>query len=172
VTAAVMLIGSPGAGKSSVLSELSTLLETNRTAHGVIESEALAQGWPMPTDHEWLSQLEAVVALQRQAGRDLLLVVATPESSAELAGLRRAVSSDVVKVVCLIAPANVAANRISEREPDSWAGKAWLVGQARRLAETIPLFDGIDVHVTTEGRAASAVAAELYASLPEVFVLQ
>jgi gluconate kinase len=145
-------------------------MEARGTPHGVIESEALAQGWPMQETAKWLSQLEAVVALQRQAGRNLLLVAATPESSEDLVGLRRAMMSDVVKVVCLTVPADLAASRVAEREPDSWAGKAWLIGQARRLAETIPSFNGIDLLVTTEGRTAAVVAAEICGLLPERFV--
>jgi gluconate kinase len=161
-TAALLLIGSPGSGKSSVLTELRALLEADKTAYGAIESEVLAQGWPMPNCTEWLPQLEAVVTLQRQAGRHLLLVAATPETQADLDGLIRAVASDHVTVVCLTAPPDVAANRVWEREPDSWTGKPWLTEQARRLAETIPSFDRIDARVTTDGRSAKDVAIALY----------
>jgi hypothetical protein len=63
-----------------------------------------------------------------------------------------------VKVVCLTAPPDVAANRVSEREPNSWPGKPWLIEQARRLAEAIPSFDRIDRHVTTDGRPSLGAA--------------
>jgi hypothetical protein len=44
VTAALILTGSPGSGKSSVLDTLSTLLEIDGTSFGAIESEQLACG--------------------------------------------------------------------------------------------------------------------------------
>jgi putative protein kinase ArgK-like GTPase of G3E family len=42
--AALVLTGSPGAGKSAVLEALSGLLEEAGVAHGALESEQLAMG--------------------------------------------------------------------------------------------------------------------------------
>jgi predicted ATPase len=41
---AVVITGAPGSGKSSVLDALATRLEIEGVAHGVIESEQLAEG--------------------------------------------------------------------------------------------------------------------------------
>jgi hypothetical protein len=81
------LAGSPGSGKSSVLDALSTLLEIDATVFAALESEQLARGWPWLAITESLPQLAAVTALQRAAGRDLFLVVATTETSLELQGV-------------------------------------------------------------------------------------
>jgi shikimate kinase len=157
---AVILIGAPGAGKSSVLEKLGTLLQINRTEHGWIESEALSQGWPVLEEEPWLAMLEEVLALQRRAGRELMLITATPESEEELHRLRAAAGVQVV-VICLTAPAAVTAARVEEREPDDWPDKQWLVEHSRELADTIPHFAGIDVTVSTDRRAAAVVAAEV-----------
>ena len=157
---AVILIGAPGAGKSSVLEKLSTLLEINRIEHGWIESEALSQGWPVLPAAAWLTMVEEVLALQRRAGRELMLITATPESEEELQRLRAAARAQTI-VICLTAPAAVTAARVEQREPDDWPDKQWLVEHARELAETIPRFTGIDVAISTDGRAATDVAAEV-----------
>lgn len=64
-------------------------------------------------------------------------------------------------VVCLAAPAEIAAQRVAEREPDSWPGKAALVEHSRELAETIPALPGIDAVLRTDGTQVSEVAAEV-----------
>jgi len=157
---AVILIGAPGAGKSSVLETLATLLEIDRTPHGRIESEAVGLGFPSLPAEAWMPMVEEVLILQRRAGRELMLIAATPESEAELQQLRAAAGAHVV-AICLTAPASVVATRVDEREPDSWPGKQWLIAHARELAETIPRFVGIDATVSTDRRAAIDVAAEV-----------
>jgi AAA domain len=171
VSDSVIVIGCPGAGKTSVVWALSALLEERGVAHGLIESEALSQGWPQLRLATWLAQLEAVVAIQRRAGRKLLLVATTPETEAELAGAVQALGGDSTDagaaggvgpfVVCLSVPPELAAARVAEREPDSWPGKAPLVAHARELARSIPLLAGIKAVISTDGRTAREVAAEV-----------
>ncbi len=65
-------------------------------------------------------------------------------------------------VVLLVAPADVVAARIEEREPDRWPGKAALIAHARRLAVSMPReLEGVDARVETGGRAAVDVAVEV-----------
>jgi hypothetical protein len=71
VTAALIIIGAPGSGKTSVLDALCTLLEIEGVEFGAIESEQLARGWPWLTAERWTAQLAAVISLQRDAGRRL-----------------------------------------------------------------------------------------------------
>lgn len=157
----VLITGGPGTGKSSVASALGTLLEVDEVRYGAIETEQLAWGWPWLSLEESLAQLEAIVTLQRQGGRDLFLIVATTETQAELGGVLDAARASRRLVVCLTAPAELAAQRVFEREPDSWPGKAALVEHARELAVTIPGLPGIDAVLSTDGRAASDVAGEV-----------
>jgi len=161
MAAALILTGAPGSGKSSVLDALSTLLEIDGTAFGVIESEQLARGWPWLAASDWLPQLAAVVALQQSAGRDVFLVAATTETQLELQGVIDALAVDRVIVVCLQAPPEVVASRVADREPDAWPGKGRLISYARELAQSIPAITGVDAVLTTDGRSAVDVAAQV-----------
>ena len=161
MVAALVLTGAPGAGKSSVLDALTTLLEVDGTAYGAIESELFARGSPWLPAADWLPQLRAVVALQREAGRELLLVVATTETADELRGVVEALAADVLVAVCLDAAPDVVAARIEQREPDAWPGKQALIENARRLARRIPAIEGIDLVIETEGRSPVDVAGDV-----------
>jgi hypothetical protein len=165
MSAALIMTGAPGSGKSSVLDALSTLLEIDTTVFGAIESEQLARGWPWLASSDWLPQLAAIIALQHSAGRDFFLVVATTETQRELQGVIEALSVDRVIVVCLEAPPDVVASRIADREPDTWPGKAALIAHARKLARSIPKIAGIDAVFNTDGRAAVEVAAQVHGLL-------
>ncbi len=159
--AAVLLIGAPGSGKSSVAGTLGTLLETEDVAYGGIETDLLSWGWPWLTLEQWLPQLRSLIALERQAGRRLHLVVATPETDAELEAIVDALDAERVVVVCLTAPADLVANRVAHREPDSWPGKAMLEQHARALADAIPRLAGIDVVLSTRDRRPADVALDV-----------
>jgi hypothetical protein len=171
MSAGLILTGAPGTGKSSVLDALSTLLEIKQTAFGAIEAEQLARGWPWLASSEWLPQLASVIALQHSAGRDLFLVVATTETQSELRGVIEALSVDRVIVVCLVAPPEVVAGRIADREPDSWPGKTPLIAHARELATTIPALPGLDAVLNTHGRSAVQVAAQVHEVLRDHHLL-
>ena len=162
MSAALILTGAPGSGKSSVLDALSTLLEIDQTAFGALESKELGRGWPWLSTADWLSQLAAVIALQPDAGRDLFLVAATTETQLQLQGVIDALAVDRVLVICLKAPPEVVAERITRREPDAWPGKDPLIAHAHELADSIPAINGVDAVVDTDGRAATDVAADVH----------
>jgi thymidylate kinase len=171
VSGALILTGGPGAGKSSVLDALSTLLEIEEVPFGAVESEQLARGHPWLAAAEWIPQLAAVVAMQRRAGRDTFLVVATTEDEDQLRAVIEAVDTRPVLVVCLSAPPELAAERVAAREPDVWLGKGPLVDHARILASEIPTIRGIDVVISTVDRAEADVAAEIRQALQDRGIL-
>jgi gluconate kinase len=161
VVAAVVVIGAPGAGKSSVLEALATLHDIEAVEHGAIEAEQLSLGRPLLPASSWVPQLDAILSLQRQAGRRRFLISATVEAAEDLAAVRNATVAELLLVVCLAASTETVAARIDAREPDHWPGKAPLIARARQLASTTPRLPGIDLVISTEQRAAEDVAAEI-----------
>ena len=162
MTAAIVITGAPGAGKSSVAQAFTTLLEDAGIEHGAIESEQLAWGTPWLPDARVREQLAAVVRLQRGYGRRRFVVVATTETQEDLEGLLDAIGAERSLVVCLRAPGEVCAARVLEREPVRWAGREALAAHARALAGVIPALPGVDLVLDTDGRSPDAVARELF----------
>jgi chloramphenicol 3-O-phosphotransferase len=161
----LVLTGAPGAGKSSVLEALSTLLEIEDVAHGAIESEELSRGFPPLEGEPWLAQLAAVLATQREAGRRLFLIVATTETDAQLSGVLEVACAERSLTVCLRAPAEELAARLERREPERWPGKPGLIAHARELERVIPALPGVELSIDTSGRNAEAVAREVLAAM-------
>ena len=163
MTSAVVITGAPGSGKSSVAEAFTTLLDNEGIEHGAIESEQLAWGTPWLPDRRAHEQLAAVLALQRGYGRRRFVVVATTETQEDLDGLLGAVGADRTLVVALEAAGEVCAARVLEREPEAWAARESLAEHARELASVIPGLPGVDLVLSTDGRSADTVAAELLA---------
>ena len=164
MTAAIVITGAPGAGKSSVAQAFTTLLDNAGVEHGAIESEQLAWGTPWLAEEQMHEQLAAVCALQRGYGRRRFVVMATTETQADLESLLAAVGAERTLVVALRAPGDVCAERVLAREPERWAGREALAAHARELAEAIPALPGVDVVLDTDARSADDVATELYAA--------
>ena len=164
---ALVLIGAPGAGKTSVLGALSSLLEADRVEHGTYESEQLSQGWPLLPASTWIGQLATVLELQRRAGRDLMLIAATVESEAELVDVIDASGAGRTLVASLVASPDTLARRIQSREPEAWLGRQRLIAHARRLAEIVPALPGVDVRISTEDGDTTTVAGQLLDALRE-----
>jgi len=162
VTAAVIITGCPGAGKTSVLAALASHLERDGVAFSALETEQLAWGAPWLWGPPWLAQVAAVLAIQRAAGRRLFLLTATIESAEDLDAFREAVGTDRIMVVLLEVDPEVASARIAAREPDHWVGKAYLVDAARRLAVSIPrALRDVDHRLAGDTRDPLDLAAEI-----------
>lgn len=164
-TAAVLITGPPGAGKTSVLERLATLLEIEGVSFGAIEVEQFCWGSPWLSGEPVLRQLAAALAIQRETGRHLFLVAATTETDQELHGLILATGAEKVTTVLLTASPELVAERIRKREPDDWPGKRALVEHARQLAVSMPMLAEIDLRLSTDDRTPTEIARELLNAL-------
>ena len=114
MTAAIVITGAPGAGKSTVAEAFTTLLDKAGIEHGAIESEQLAWGTPWLSGAQAHEQLAAICRLQRGYGRRLFVVVATTETQEDLSSLLAAIGAERTFVACLHAPAEVVAAELYE----------------------------------------------------------
>ena len=163
-----MITGAPGAGKSSVLERLTTLLEIEGGAFGALESEQLSCGSPWLDVEPWLAQLAAVMRIQQEAGRNLFVVAATTETSADLLAVHQAIAADRRILVLLEASPDVIAARLAAREPDLWPGKQPLIAHARRLAIDMLSLEGIDIRCNSNGQDVTDVARGLRQALAKL----
>ncbi len=162
---AVVLIGSPGVGKSTTLALLADTLEAEGVANAVVEVESLARAFPYPPLAQALRALRTVVDLHRDAGHELLLAVATPENQSELDGLLRSLRCADVTVIRLTARPETAVARVSAREPAGWPGLGRLRDTARELGASLDALVGVDrIIATDEATPAEVVAAVRHAA--------
>ena len=164
---AIVITGSPGAGKSTVLEALTGLLGNDGVPHAAFESEQLAAGHPWLPEEQAYEVLAVTCRALRDKGRTLFIVVGTTETDAHIEGITNAIGADETTVVCLTAAADTAARRVFEREPPEWHGRDALVAHSRVLAKQIPALRGIDLHVATDGRHPREVAQEIRAKALE-----
>jgi hypothetical protein len=154
----VVLTGAPGAGKSSVMEALTTLLSNAGAEYGAIETEQLGWGAPWLPDARVLELLASLVRRQR---RRRFLAVATTETEADLRAVIAAIGAERTFVACLDAPPELVRRRVLDREPEAWNGRIPLADHAFELATVIPRLPGIDLVVSTDGRRREDVAAEI-----------
>ena len=154
---AVLITGPPGSGKTSVLTALTDALSDDDVPHAALEVEAVVWTHPALDEEPRLRHVRVVCALLRKAGPDVLLVADTVETEDELARLIEAAGADEAFVVRLRAEPGTLAERIIGREPPQWSGLAALVEHARAMAPVA----GADLELSTEGRTAEDVAAEI-----------
>lgn len=157
----VVITGAPGAGKTSVLTALTGLLEADGDRFAAVEVEALARVNPWPDDDAAFDHLAYVAESFRRRGYPSLLVSATIEDREYLRRLLHALPSDNVRLVRLDAPPALLRQRITQREPLEWIGLPRLLEAAGALAKTIAALPGVDVVLSTEEADPRTVAAAI-----------
>jgi broad-specificity NMP kinase len=160
---AIVITGSPGAGKSSVLEALGGLLDNDAVPHATFESEQLAWGHPWLSEEDAYEVLAVTCRALKDKGRDLFIIAGTTETDAHIEAITSAIAADETTVVCLTAAPATAQARVLEREPPEWHGRDELAAHAHLLATQIPALRGIDVHVATDDRHPRDVAREIRA---------
>jgi predicted kinase len=165
---ALVLIGPPGAGKTSVPEALSDALVDDDLRHATIETEALTSAHPALDDEAWFVHVRAACALYRKHGFAVLLVAATVESDADLRGLLAAVAAEEHVVVRLEAEPATLAERIAAREPPGWSGLEALIEASARLTPVVAGLAGVALALSTDGQRAGVVAARIRDAFPSV----
>lgn len=137
----LVLTGPVGAGKTSVLGEISYILNERGVPHAAIEMDALSDYCPRPTYDPYgtdvaLRNLGAIWPNFRAAGADRLVLNHHVRTEYDLERLLEVIPGTEVTVVRLRAPLEVLQNRVRQRELGS--GLAWHVARA---AEAAVLFD-------------------------------
>ena len=163
---ALVLVGAPGAGKTSVAEALSDLLFGDDVRHALIETEALTAAHPPLDEEQWLAPVRAVCALYRRFGYPLLLIAVTVEGDDDMSRLVAAVGADEYAVVRLEAEPQTLRRRIVEREPDGWSGLDELLAATARLSAVIAGLDGVTLALSTESQDPRVVAERIRAAFP------
>jgi broad-specificity NMP kinase len=158
---ALVLSGPPGAGKTTVLTALSGLLEAADARHALVELEALAHVHPWPDDDAAFDHLTHVAASFRRRGYPLLLVAATIVDAAFARRLRGALPADEVVLARLEAPPALLRERIARREPPDWVGLPRLLAAVEALAAAHAALPGVDIVLSTADGDPRALAAVL-----------
>ena len=116
----LVISGSMGAGKTTVMSEASDLLEEADVAHAAIDLDWLSVLYPEQERFNhgiMFANLAGVWANYADAGAERLLVARVVEERSELEQYRRAVPGADIVVCRLTAPVQTMQERLLPREP-------------------------------------------------------
>jgi hypothetical protein len=158
----LIITGSMGAGKTSVLAEASDILALRKVVHAAIDLDALGLAH-LPsaggTDSVMYRNLESVCGNYASLGVTRLLLARAMESLAELESCRRIVSAANTSVCRLTASIAEMQQRIRTRETGT---------QQRQFVDRVAILDAIlnraaveDFVVVNEYRSLSDVAQEM-----------
>ena len=159
----LILSGSLGAGKTTVLGEASDLLTEAGIAHAAIDLDWLTYMYPR---HEafgqglMLKNLAAVWPIYAAAGADRLIVARVVESQADMEGYREAIPGAQITVCRLTASVETMRQRLHPREPGMFLEEA--LARSEALAPVLEQAHVEDFSVDNDaGRNITEVAREV-----------
>lgn len=159
----LVISGSMGSGKTTVLAEVSDLLEEADVAHAALDMDELARIHPQPVeqgDQLTFTSLAALWPIYAAAGAERLVVAWALEDRHELQLYRDAVPGAEPVVCQLEAPIKTMQERVRIREPGML--QAQLVANAAALTERLRLAHTEDFKVDSgEQRSVTDVAREV-----------
>lgn len=140
----LILSGTVGVGKSTVMVEVHDILAAARVSHACIERDALAYTWPERGEFNHATVIENVATICenfRRAGAERLVIAGVVETLADVEDYRRAIPGARITVCQLVAPEDERLARLAAREVG--AGLRW---HLRRTVELQQILDTTRVH--------------------------
>jgi predicted kinase len=157
----LVITGSMGSGKTTVMAEASDILNASGIGHAAIDLDALGivhRAATAPRDVA-RTNLEAVWRNIAAAGVDALILSAAVERAVDLDGLRAAVGAGSAVVCRLRAPIAVMEDRIRVREPGMLQPQ--FVERVATLERILDSASLEDFALTNDGRPVTEVAREM-----------
>jgi hypothetical protein len=160
VTHVLVISGSMGAGKTTVLGEASDLLVEARIGHAAIDVDAIGVTYlPGAPDDLQLRGLAAICREYASAGIGRFLLACAVETERELNGIRRAIPGAHLQVCRLRASVSVMQDRVRLREPGMH--QAQFVARVAELESALDRAATDHFSVGNEGRSVTEVAREM-----------
>ena len=163
-TPLLVLNGTIGAGKTTMLGELTELLVEADESFMAIDLDTLTQAFPRPVDDPFsmrlgVENLAAVWANAASRGIERLVVATVLETAGSLSSVLDTIPGADPVVVLLTAPAAELERRIRKREVGS--ALEWHLERSRELSLILDRGEHNDLVVATEGREPREVALEI-----------
>ena len=160
----LVISGSMGSGKTTMMGEVSDLLQRHHQAHAAIDIDAFGNAHDPAGGMDLAAiayrNVAAVVRNYLAAGLSHFVMAGAIESRAELSQLRDAVNAIEVVVCRLRAPIAVMEHRVRMREPGLWQQK--YVARVAELDGVLHAAGVEDFALSNDGtRAITEVAEEI-----------
>ena len=156
---ALLVTGSMGSGKTSMLGEASDILEQRRVVHACLDLDWLAHTSGVDQADLLERNLAAVAANLAAAGIERLLIAGAIETRAELERIKRAVGVQRMVTCRLRAPLEVMEARLSARERGIHAQR--YIDRVRVLEKLLDDAALEDFEVDTGGSSITCAATEM-----------
>ena len=158
----LVLSGTVGVGKSTVLGEVHELLSAAGVPHACIDLDAFRLSWPSRgafNQDAVLENLASVWANVRAAGAERLVIAGVVETPDDLLGIRRAVAGARITLCQLAAGEGTRLVRLRARELGS--GLEWHLRRTVELQRVLDAAPLDAITVVNDGQPIRAVAREV-----------
>jgi hypothetical protein len=157
----LIISGSMGSGKTSVLGEASDLLTAKGIVHAAIDLDAIGAAHlpPGAADHVRCRNLAAICRNYAAEGVAMFLLAGAIEDAQDLERIRLAAQADAVIVVRLSARLHTMEQRIRTRETGML--QSFFVARVAELEATLDRAHLEGTTISNDGRSITEVAREL-----------
>lgn len=158
----LVVSGTIGAGKSTVLDEIHDVLCSMDSAHACIDIDAVSYSWPQRGAFNHITALENLRSLWanfRAAGASRLAIAGVVERVQDIEAFRDAVPGARITVCRLIASESTRIARLNRRQVG--AGLQWHLQRTTELESVLDACALHDFVVVNEDRAIRHVAVEV-----------